>query len=423
MPATAVLGMQWGDEGKGKITHLLAADAQMVVRHNGGANAGHSIIHDGRRYGTHLLPAGAFYRGTRCVLAAGMVVDLEALTEEIGVLREALGWEPPLLLAENAHLILPYHRAVEALEGSASRLGTTRRGIGPAYRDKASRSGVRFADLRSRERLVEHLTVGLAAARRAHPDAEELAALSVDAMASTLLRLAEPHLDCITDVGIHIDAALRDGQRVLFEGGQGALLDVDFGTYPFVTSSTTTLAGISAATGLPSSAVEERIGVAKAYLTRVGEGPFPTEFVEEEHAASLRERGGEFGVSTGRPRRCGWLDLPALRHAARLNQPTRLAVTKIDVLSGEDPVRVCVAYELDGRRVDGFPLDVEKLRRCQPVYETLPGWEEPLAGDLTMDDLPPSARRLVEMMEEAAGAPAGFISYGPGPEETLRMGF
>ncbi|UCF09675.1 MAG: adenylosuccinate synthase [Candidatus Bipolaricaulota bacterium] len=423
MPATAVLGMQWGDEGKGKITHLLAADAQLVVRHNGGANAGHSIVHEGTRYGTHLLPAGAFYRGTRCVLAAGMVIDLAVLAEEARQVGEALGWEPPVLLAENAHLVLPYHRIIEGLEGSADRLGTTRRGIGPAYRDKASRIGVRVADLRSEELLVERLYIGLTAARSSFPEAQELAALSAETMASGLLSLARPYLGSIVDAGLEIEKALTRGEHVLFEGGQGALLDIDFGTYPYVTSSSTTLAGLAAATGIPTSVVEHRIGVAKAYVTRVGAGPFPTEIDDEERANAVRERGQEFGVTTGRPRRCGWLDLPALRHAARLNRPTQLAITKLDVLSGEEELFVCTDYELDGRRIGRFPLDAAELARCRPVYESLPGWDEPLSAVTSAEALPRSARAVIAAMEDAAAAPAAIISLGPAPQETLRMGF
>jgi len=423
MSATAVLGMQWGDEGKGKITHLLAADAHCVVRFNGGPNAGHTIIHQGQRYGTHLLPAGAFYRGSQCVLAGGMVIDLAVLREETQEVQAALGWRPALLLAENAHLILPYHRVVERLEGSAERLGTTRRGIGPAYRDKAARKGVRVGDLLHRKRLAERIATGLGAAQQAFPADPELAGLTADAIVDQLLDLAEPFLSTIGDATAAIAAAIDADRTVLFEGAQGALLDVDFGTYPFVTSSSTTLAGLATGTGLPSWAAEERIGVVKAYLTRVGEGPFPTELPGDEDAAELRERGGEFGVTTGRPRRCGWLDLVALRHAAQLNRPTALAVTKLDILAGEDRIFVCHRYDLDGRTVDRFPLDAARLSRCRPVYETLRGWDEPLSSVRSVDELPPSARSLLEIIAGAASAPVRLISLGPSPEETIRVGF
>jgi adenylosuccinate synthase len=423
MSGTVVLGMQWGDEGKGKITHMLAAEADWVVRFNGGPNAGHTIIHEGRRYGTHLIPAGAFYRGTRCALAGGTVIDLEVLHDEVTTIRRDFGWDPPLLLAENAHLILPYHRILEGLEGSGSRLGTTRRGIGPAYRDKAARTGIRIGDLVHRERLLERLDAGIGAAQRQFPDAAELRGMTAASLADALLAHAAPFIDSIVDVGPALQDALEGGATVLFEGAQGALLDVDFGTYPYVTSSSTTLAGLPLGTGLPAEAAEHRLGVVKTYLTRVGEGPFPTEMADADEAERLRQRGGEFGVTTGRPRRCGWIDLVALRHASRLNRPTALAVTKIDILSGQETVRVCHAYELDGRRTETFPLDADRLARCRPVYETLDGWEEPLGAARSVDALPAAARGLLDVIEEAGRAPASLISVGPSPEETIRRGF
>jgi len=423
MSGTAVLGMQWGDEGKGKFTHLLAADADVVVRFNGGANAGHTIIHQGRRFATHLLPSGAFYPKVRCVLAAGMVIDLGVLTEDLAAVRNALGATPEVVLSENAHLVLPHHGIVEALAGSTKRLGTTARGIGPAYRDKAARTGVRVGDLRHPELLEERIATAISEARRAFPDAAELAALDAAAIARDERRLAAPFLDAIGDVSAMLEASLLRGELVLFEGAQGALLDLDYGTYPYVTSSCTTLAGIGTAIGLPIDAVDERIGIAKAYVTRVGAGPFPTEILDGKDAERLRGRGGEYGTTTGRPRRCGWPDLVALAHAARLNRPTGIAVTKLDVLSGEDTIYVCRAYEIDGKETTRFPLDPVLLERSRPVYEEIPGWQEDLTSLRRVSDLPQAARRLLEMMAEAADAPVQWASVGPAAEETIQTGF
>jgi adenylosuccinate synthase len=416
--ATAVLGLQWGDEGKGKITHLLAGSASMVVRFNGGPNAGHTVIDRGVKFGTHLLPAGVFYPGVTSVLAGGVVIDLDVLRQEYEEVARHVGHGPELLLAENAHLILPYHRMLEEFEGSGSRFGTTRRGISPAYRDKVAHVGVRVGDLLEPERLCERIAWRLDLLRREWPEREELRNLDPKDIVRRQLELVEPWMGSIVDASRVVERALNAGDDVLFEGAQGTLLDVDFGTYPYVTSSSTIFAGIGTSLGIEGSAIDTRMGVTKAYQTRVGEGPFPTELTDEV-GASLRERGGEFGTTTGRPRRCGWLDLVALRYAVRLNGITELALTKLDVLEGLPTVKVCCAYRVGGETTDRFPLSGDRLAECEAVYEELPGWKNRTGAD-AWDEVPATARRYVGFIEEATGVPVGLVSYGPAPEETLR---
>jgi len=416
--ATAVLGLQWGDEGKGKITHLLAQDASVVVRYNGGPNAGHTVVDRGVRFGTHLLPAGVFYPGVTSVLAGGVVIDLDVLKKEYDEVARHIGEAPTLLLAENAHLILPYHRLLEELEGSGSRFGTTRRGISPAYRDKAAHVGVRVGDLLEPGRMVERVAWRLDLLRREWPKSDELRVLDPRGIVDHQRKLAEPWLRSIVDASEVVGEALADDRAVLFEGAQGTLLDVDFGTYPYVTSSTTLFAGIGTSLGVDLSLVSRRLGVVKAYQTRVGEGPFPTELTDETGAA-LRERGGEFGTTTGRPRRCGWLDLVALRYAVRLNGITELALTKLDVLQDLTTIKLCMGYRTQEGVTDRFPLSGDRLSECAPVYEDLPGWREALCPS-TWEDLPATTRRYVAAIEGAVGVPVTLLSYGPRPEDTLR---
>lgn len=420
--STAILGMQWGDEGKGKITHLLAKQAKMVVRFNGGPNAGHTVIDRGVKFGTHQIPTGAFYPGVQCILASGMVIDMSVLKAEYETLTEHLGQSPQLFISENAHLILPYHPMLEELEGSGAHIGTTRRGIGPAYRDKAARVGIRVGDLRYPSKLRDRLNQRVDLLRQTWPKAAEITALSADRLAEELLNVAQPFLESIGDAASVIRTALGQGKRVLFEGAQGALLDLDFGTYPYVTSSSTTFAGLSNATGVTATDRIDSIGVVKAYTTRVGEGHFPTE-LSGKIENRLRERGGEFGVTTGRPRRCGWLDLVALKHAAALNRLTGLAITKIDVLSGMEEIKVCRAYRVGKREIMRFPLGEEELAHCEPIYETLAGWKEEIQTARTLDALPTAARSYVDRISQVLEVPLTLVSVGPAPEETIAIGF
>ncbi len=416
--ATAVLGMQWGDEGKGKITHLLARDAGMVVRFNGGPNAGHTVIDRGVKFGIHQMPAGVFYNGVCSVLACGMAIDLGILREEYESVVRHLQRMPELLIAENAQLITPYHRLLEELEGSGKAIGTTRRGIGPAYRDRAARTGIRAIDLLDRKFLEKRLSARLDLLVRNWPKSESIANLSVSGIADELMNAAEPFLAYIGNAPAKIEEAQSRGQEVLFEGAQGALLDVDYGTYPYVTSSSTVYAGLDRAVGIGNLQVDRRLGVTKAYSTRVGEGPFPTELIGEG-GNWLRESGSEFGVTTGRPRRCGWLDLVALRHAVRLNAPTGLAITKLDVLTGLNQIRICRTYKLHKREITTFPASVEELSMCEPVYETLEGWEDDIRDVRHYDDLPESALSYLGIISNSLGVPIEIVSVGPSPEETI----
>jgi adenylosuccinate synthase len=421
--ATAIFGMQWGDEGKGKIAHLLAQQARMAVRFNGGPNAGHTMIDRGVQFGTHLIPCGAFYPHTQCVLASGMLIDFAVLEEEVEAISNHLGQDLHLLLSENAHVILPYHRVLEDLEGSGVRLGTTRRGIGPAYRDKVGRTGIRVGDLRFPQRLHNKLAQRLDLLKRMWPGSPEIASFSASGLTSSVLERARPFLPSVGDAAAAIRLALEREEEVLFEGAQGALLDVDFGTYPYVTSSSTTFAGLANAIGIPAPRVGRRIGTVKAYTTRVGEGPFPTELTDDEGAGRLRERGGEFGVTTGRPRRCGWLDLVALRYASGLNIPTGLAITKLDVLSGMREIKVCRAYRLRNEEIAKFPTNLEDLEDCEPIYETLAGWKEDIRDVRAYEALPKAARVYLERISQELRVPVVLVSVGPTPEETIETGF
>ena len=422
--ATAILGMQWGDEGKGKIAHLLAKDADMVVRYNGGANAGHTMIDRGTKFGTHLIPAGAFYPGTTSVLASGMVIDMWVLRSEYDEISDHLGEAPDIAISNTAHLILPYHKTLEDLEGSGARIGTTRRGIGTAYRDRAARAGIRAVDLLHPEGLRARLAEHLGLLRRMWPSSADVEGLDATALADDLLSVSAPFLDSIRETRTIVRQAVEEGKKVLFEGAQGAMLDVDYGTYPYVTSSSTTFAGLRGYVGIPSLEVDKRIGVCKAYTTRVGEGPFPTELVETRDGQMLREKGNEFGVTTGRPRRCGWLDLVALRHAVSLNDPSELVITKLDVLSGIDEVKACTAYEREETEIKEFGYaSAAELGACKPVFSSFPGWSEDIREIRKYEALPRAARIYLEMISADVGVPINLVSVGPAPEETMATGF
>ena len=415
---TAVLGLQWGDEGKGKITHLLAKDADMVVRFNGGPNAGHTVIDRGVKFGTHLIPAGAFYPDTTSVLAGGMVIDFGILREEWDMLSGHLGWQPRLVIAENAHVIMPYHRALEELEGSGQHFGTTRRGIAPTYSDKAAKVGIRVGDLLQPDIAKQRLERRLDLLKREWSNSEEAQSLDAGVLLEQQLSFARPLLHSIGDATSVIGKALEANRAVMFEGAQGALLDVDHGSYPFVTSSSTTYAGLSNSIGISKPGIDGRLGVFKAYMTRVGAGPFPTR-ISGELEERLRTIGGEFGVTTGRPRDCGWLDLVALRYAVRLNDCTGLAITKLDVLSGFDEVKVCRSYRLAGESIESFPLSADVLEGCEPEYETVPGWREPISEIRDLADLPTRVMEYIAFIEREVGVPIEIVSVGPEPEATM----
>jgi adenylosuccinate synthase len=421
MPCTVVVGAQWGDEGKGKIVDALSGEADIVARYQGGPNAGHSVIRNGRTIVLHLVPSGILMPGKRCLIGNGVVVDLARLSEEVERL-EALGVDvrPRLGVSPGAHLILPYHRAVEGVaEQGAGAIGTTGRGIGFAYRDKTARVGLRVGDLADRDAFVAQVDRNLVRARLEFPEATTLRDMSGAALFEELMPLIAWVLPLRADVSDELYRALREGRRVLLEGAQGTLLDVDHGTYPYVTSSAASAAGAPLGVGLGPRAVDHVIGVAKAYATRVGLGPFPTEMPEGE-AARLREAGEEYGATTGRPRRCGWLDLPALRYAARVNGLDELVITKLDVLDGFDEIRVADDYEWDRRDGMAFPTSARELARCRPVWKTFHGWRTPTVGVRRWQDLPAAARTYLEYVEQACGVPIGSVSVGAERDAEVR---
>jgi adenylosuccinate synthase len=418
LPCTVVVGAQWGDEGKGKIVDALAAGADIVARYQGGPNAGHSVIRDGTTIVLNVVPSGVLHPGKRCLIGNGVVVNLSALREEVSRL-EALGLEVGgrLGISPAAHLILPYHRAVEAVaESGPGAIGTTGRGIGFAYRDKAARTGLRLSDLDDPVGFAAAADRNLERLRREFPGVEALAGMSGASVLGELAQCAAWVKPLVCDVSAEIARALKTGRRVLLEGAQGTLLDLDHGTYPYVTSSAASAAGAPLGVGIGPRAVDRVIGVTKAYATRVGNGPFPSEMPEAE-AARLREAGEEYGATTGRPRRCGWLDLEALRYAARLNGLDALIVTKLDVLDDFEEIRVAVGYEVDGRPVEDFPSGARALERCRAVWKAFRGWKAKTCAARRWSDLPARAREYLEWIERECGVPIESVSVGAGREE------
>jgi adenylosuccinate synthase len=429
MPLTIIIGAQWGDEGKGHITDRLAQGAAVVARYSGGDNAGHTVTIGQEIFKLHLIPSGIIHPGVLCLIGPGAVVNPAVLLREMDALA-ARGVDvgpARLKLSGGAHLITPGHIAMDRAherERGRSAIGTTLRGIGPAYTDKARRVGLRAELLADPAALAAALAEHVAAKNDVLVKVYGEAPLDAEAIATDFAAHAARLAAHLADGPLLLDEALRRGQTVLAEGAQGTLLDIDHGTYPFVTSSSPTAGGAMTGLGVGPRAVDRVIGVAKAFTTRVGGGPFPTE-LDGPAAARLRGTGenpwDEYGTTTGRPRRVGWLDLPILRHARRVNSLSDLVLTKLDILSGLAEIPVCVAYELDGRRVESFPTDLSVLARCRPIYEALPGWGEDVTAARTPADLPENARRYVAFVAEAAGAPVSYVSVGPGREQFIAM--
>ena len=423
MGSVVIIGAQWGDEGKGKVVDLLAERAELVARYQGGNNAGHTLVVGGEKTVLHLIPSGILRTSIRNVIGQGVVVDPRVFLGEIEALhaRDALpNMKHQLGLSSRAAVIMPYHVALDQAREArlkGGKIGTTGRGIGPAYEDVAARRAVRVGDLLDAETLSQRLDRVLdeknALLQWLGVEPFERAAL-IDEMCE----LGERLRPIITDTGAEVRAALDAGKDVLFEGAQGVLLDVLHGTYPFVTSSNTIAGSVATGIGLPAHSVGRVIGIAKAYATRVGSGPFPTE-LDDEVGQRLRDAGGEYGSTTGRPRRCGWLDLPALRYAHALNGFSALVLTKLDVLTGLKSIDVCVGYEIDGEVEPVLPADEARVRRAKPVYETLPGWDEDITQVRTYEQLPQTARDYVRFIEDATGVPAAVVGVGPGRSETL----
>ena len=424
MPNTILIGAQWGDEGKGKIIDVLTERADWVVRPQGGNNAGHTVEIGEEKFVLHLVPSGILHEGKRCVIGNGVVLDPVALVEEIkGVTARGISVEGRLFISDRAHVVFPYHRMLDA-QGEARRakgdqIGTTQRGIGPAYGDKAARFGLRMCDLldpefpellRSRVEEKNRVLAAMGA-----PVVDCAAVLAATQKAMEVLR----PLVCDTVPLLH--AAVERGESLLFEGAQGIMLDIDFGTYPYVTSSNAAAGGASTGSGVPPSRIDRVVGVLKAYTTRVGEGPFPTELFDAA-GEELRRVGREFGATTGRPRRCGWFDAVVARHAVMTCGVDEWALTKLDVLDGFETIRICVAYELDGRRIDHFPANIRETARCTPVYEDVPGWRTSTKEVVRFADLPAAAKRYVARLEQITGVPVGILSLGPRRASTLILG-
>ena len=420
MPAVIVLGAQWGDEGKGKATDQIGQRTDYVVKFNGGNNAGHTVVVDGQKYTLHLLPAGILSQGVTPVIASGVVVDLDVLFGEVEEM-EARGVDcSRLLLSASAHIIPPYNRLMDQANERArgnNLIGTTGRGIGPTYADKMNRIGLRVQDLFHPQELRAKVEAALARKNTVFK-AVDLPALDPAEVSDHLLSFADRVRPMVCDASLVVNDALDRGGTVLFEGGQATMLDIDHGTYPYVTSSNPTAGGALTGTGVGPTRIDRVVGVAKAYTTRVGEGPFPTELTDQV-GEDLRARGGEFGATTGRPRRTGWFDAVVTRYAARVNGLTDICLTKLDVLSGYDTVPVCVAYEVDGARTEEMPLDQASFARAVPVYEELPGWSEDISGCRSFDELPEAARAYVDRLEEVSRCRIQSIGVGPGREATI----
>ena len=414
----AVLGAQWGDEGKGKIVDLLTPGFSIVARFQGGHNAGHTIYINGAKFILRLVPSGILHPGVTCVIGNGVVVDPEALFAELDELaRNGIATRGRIVVSDKAHLILPYHRDLDLLSEARRgerKIGTTSRGIGPAYEDKIARRGIRVGDLIDPKGLEENVRDNVTARNRLVQDST----MDWKPVLAQLLKYAERMRPMIRDVSVLLNEATRARAAILFEGAQGTLLDIDHGTYPFVTSSNASIGGVCTGLGIPPKAIGHVLGVAKAYTTRVGEGPFPTELFGEM-GNRLRETGSEYGAVTGRPRRCGWYDAVAVRYAARINGLDGLALTKLDVLDGLDRIDICTAYRSGTRTLTEFPSDVGQLAQCKPVYESLPGWAAPTKGIRRFEALPQAARDYIARLEEVSGVRAAIVSTGSERDDTI----
>jgi adenylosuccinate synthase len=415
----AVLGAQWGDEGKGKIVDLLTPHFSTVARYQGGHNAGHTVYVQGKKFVLHLIPSGILHPGVVCIIGNGVVVDPQALFKEVDELaRMGVEVDGRLLVSEKAHLILPYHRELDVLSEARRgerKIGTTSRGIGPAYEDKIGRRGIRVCDLLGdRDALAQEVRENVSARNRIIKETT----LDWKPVYDQLLACGERMRPWVSDVSLFLSKNIADGKRIMFEGAQATLLDIDHGTYPFVTSSNASVGGVCTGLGVPPRAIHGVLGVAKAYTTRVGEGPLPTE-LSGELADRLRESGQEYGASTGRPRRCGWYDAVVVRYSARVNGIDALALTKLDVLDGLPEVKICTAYKTAAGTISEFPADLRLFAGAEPQYETLPGWSEPTRGATRLDQLPEAARRYVRRLEEVSGVRCGIVSTGSDRRETI----
>jgi adenylosuccinate synthase len=422
MPVQVVVGAQWGDEGKGKIVDMLAERADIVARYQGGANAGHTVCIGETQFVLHLIPSGIFHPHTTCVIGNGVVIDPVALIAEIEQLHATgIKTSGRLLISHNAHLIMPYHKQLDSIrEETSDRIGTTGRGIGPAYIDKFTRTGIRIVDLLDRDVLAKKLKANIEEKNKILERIYDTTTIDVDAIISEYQEFDQKIDEYITDTALFLNQALKQQKRVIAEGAQGALLDVDHGTYPYVTSSNPTSGGACTGLGIPPNAITSVIGVVKVYTTRVGNGPFPTE-LHDPVGEQLREAGHEYGATTGRPRRCGWFDAVATRYSAMVNGISAIAVTKLDVLDDFDDLKLCIGYEYRGKRLKTFPSDVQSLEQITPVYESFKGWKRPIAGITSYGEMPPNARRYLESLAHLTGTSISIVSVGPRRDQTIML--
>jgi adenylosuccinate synthase len=423
VPAIVLLGAQWGDEGKGKATDILGDKVKYVVRYQGGNNAGHTVVIGDQKYALHLLPSGILTPTCIPVIGNGVVIDPAVLLEEIRGLNERGVDTSNLKISTNAHLITPYHRTIDKVSErflGKAKIGTTGRGIGPAYADKINRIGIRVQDLFDTSILRQKIEGALKDKNQVLVKVFNRKGLEIDEILKEYLEYAEILRPYVTDTSLLLNQALERGENILLEGSQGTLLDVDHGTYPFVTSSNPTAGGASTGSGIGPTKISRVIGIVKAYTTRVGSGPFPTELFDED-GEKLRSIGGEVGVTTGRARRCGWYDAPIARYAVRINGLTDFFLTKLDVLTGWEKIPVCVAYEIDGRRVEELPASQSDFHHAKPLYEYLPGWSEDISKARKLSDLPDNAQGYIKFLEKISGAPISAIGVGPGRDETISI--
>ena len=425
MSAFIVLGAQWGDEGKGKMTDYLAEEADVVVRFQGGNNAGHTVEVGDRQYKLHLIPSGILYDNKLNVIGNGVVVDPKALFEEIGYLeKEGVKVTPEkLIISDRAHLIMPYHRVLDVLKEKArgkNDIGTTGKGIGPCYTDKFERCGIRVCDLLHEDVFEEKLRENIKMKNEYITKVLGGEALDVEEILVQYKQYAEKIRPFVKDTSVKVYDSIKEDKTVLFEGAQGMLLDIDHGTYPYVTSSNTTAGGVSNGIGVGPNMITNAVGITKAYTTRVGKGPFPTE-LENETGEWIRTKGHEYGVTTGRSRRCGWLDLVIVKSAVRVSGLTSLAVTKIDTLAGLDKLKVCVGYKFNGEIIDYFPASLEDLAKCEPVYEEFDGWDDSVADARSYDEIPENAKKYLERISEFTGTRISIVSVGPKRDQTMRV--
>jgi adenylosuccinate synthase len=425
MPNVIVLGLQWGDEGKGKIVDVLSEKADVVARYQGGHNAGHTVVIKDEKFILHVIPSGILYKGKKCLIGNGLVVDPASLIEEIRGLKER-GVEinsHNLFLSRNAHVIMPYHMALdrenERLRGAKS-IGTTGRGIGPAYCDKINRTGIRVADLLQPAFFREKLKANLFNVNFLLENLYKVSGFSVDAIYDEYSGYAEKLREHVADTDIIINEAISRKENILLEGAQGALLDIDHGTYPYVTSSNATAGGACTGLGIGPTSISKVLGVVKAYTTRVGAGPFPTE-IKDALGDAIREKGGEYGATTGRPRRCGWLDMVILRHSARINGLTGIAITKLDILDGLESIKICTSYRHNGKIYGEFPKELNIFQECEPVYEEMEGWKESTLGATSFDGLPEAAKAYVGKIEKILGVEVHLISTGQRRDELIQI--